>query len=46
MPGETSSDLVALHARKFTRAAAKFYLSQSALSDILRGLETWLGLRL
>jgi DNA-binding transcriptional LysR family regulator len=32
--------------RSFTRAAAQLGVSQSALSQTLRGLEAWLGLRL
>lgn len=50
MQRETFSDLVAFLAvareGSFTRAAARLGLSQSALSHVIRGLETRLGLRL
>jgi DNA-binding transcriptional LysR family regulator len=50
MKRETISDLVAFQAvaqaRSFTGAAAKLGVSQSALSQTLRGLEARLGLRL
>jgi DNA-binding transcriptional LysR family regulator len=50
MPGESLNDLVAFLAvarqRNFTRAAAKLGVSQSALSQTIRGLEARLGLRL
>lgn len=49
MQRETISDLVALLAvareGSFTKAAVRLGLSQSALSHIIRGLETRLGLR-
>jgi DNA-binding transcriptional LysR family regulator len=48
--GENLNDLVALVAvaeeRSFTRAAARLGVSQSALSQTIRGLETRLGIRL
>lgn len=50
MPRTDLSDIVAFLAvareRSFTRAAAKLGVSQSALSQTVRGLETRLGLRL
>jgi DNA-binding transcriptional LysR family regulator len=50
MQRETISDLVAFLAvareASFTRAAVKLGLSQSALSHIIRGLESRMGLRL
>lgn len=50
MQRETISDLVAFLAvareGSFTRAAVRLGLSQSALSHVIRGLETRLGLRL
>jgi len=50
MPGENLNDLAAFLAvareRSFTRAAAKLGVSQSALSQTIRGLEARLGLRL
>src|SRR5690242_16050098 len=50
MPDENLNDLVALIAvareQSFTRAAAKLGVSQSALSQTIRGLEAKLGLRL
>src|SRR5271166_2165699 len=50
MPGESLKDLVAFLAvareRNFTRAAAKLGVSQSALSQTIRGLEARLGVRL
>jgi DNA-binding transcriptional LysR family regulator len=50
MAGETLNDLAAFVAvaqeRSFTRAAAKLGVSQSALSQTIRGLEARLGLRL
>ena len=50
MAGETLNDLAAFLAvareRNFTRAAAKLGVSQSALSQTIRGLEARLGLRL
>jgi DNA-binding transcriptional LysR family regulator len=50
MARETVNDLLAFLAvareRSFTRAAAKFGVSQSALSHTIRGLEARLGLRL
>src|SRR3984893_16664071 len=50
MDRENASDLLVLLAvakeRSFTRAAAKLGMSQSALSQIVRGLEHRLGLRL
>lgn len=50
MNRETFGDLVAFAAvareGSFTKAAAKLGLSQSALSHLIRGLETRLGLRL
>src|SRR5580692_10555487 len=50
MPRTDLNDLVAFLAvarqRSFTRAAAKLGVSQSALSQTLRGLEARLGLRL
>ncbi|MBV8615364.1 MAG: LysR family transcriptional regulator [Acetobacteraceae bacterium] len=50
MPGTDLNDLRALVAvareRSFTRAAAQLGVSQSALSQTLRGLEARLGLRL
>jgi DNA-binding transcriptional LysR family regulator len=50
MPRTDLNDIVAFLAvareRSFTRAAAKLGVSQSALSQTLRGLETRLGLRL
>ena len=50
MPTESLNDLVAFLAvareRSFTRAAAKLGVSQSALSQTMRGLEARLGLRL
>jgi DNA-binding transcriptional LysR family regulator len=50
MAGENFSDLAAFVAvaqeRSFTRAAAKLGVSQSALSQTIRGLEARLGLRL
>lgn len=50
MQRETASDLVAFlvvaRERSFTRAAAQLGVSQSALSQVIRGLETRLGVRL
>lgn len=50
MPADNLNDLAAFVAvakeRNFTRAAAKLGLSQSALSQTIRGLEDRLGLRL
>ena len=50
MPGPILNDLQAFlavaRARSFTRAAAQLGVSQSALSQALRGLEAKLGLRL
>jgi len=50
MAGENFNDLAAFVAvakeRSFTRAAAKLGISQSALSQTIRGLEERLGLRL
>jgi len=50
MAGETYHDLIAFltvaRERSFTRAAAKLGVSQSALSQTIRGLEARLGLRL
>ena len=50
MPTENLADLSAFLAvareRSFTRAAAKLGVSQSALSQTIRGLEARLGLRL
>ena len=50
MPGESLNDLVAFltvaRERSFTRAAAKLGVSQSALSQTIRGLEGRLGIRL
>jgi DNA-binding transcriptional LysR family regulator len=50
MPRSDLNDIVAFLAvareRSFTRAAARLGVSQSALSQTLRGLETRLGLRL
>ncbi|KXV47501.1 LysR family transcriptional regulator [Gluconobacter albidus] len=50
MPHENFNDLAAFAAvaqeRSFTRAAAKMGVSQSALSQTIRGLEERLGLRL
>ena len=50
MQRETASDLVAFlivgREQSFTRAAARLGNSQSALSQIIRGLETRLGVRL
>lgn len=50
MDRENASDLLAFLAvakeRSFTRAAAKLGISQSALSQIVRGLEQRLGVRL
>ena len=50
MPRENFSDLLAFLAvareRSFTRAAAQLGVSQSALSQTIRGLEERLGLRL
>ncbi|WP_163876284.1 LysR family transcriptional regulator [Rhizobium laguerreae] len=50
MPRESVSDLIAFLAvareKSFTRAAAKLGVSQSALSHVVRQLETRLGLRL
>src|SRR6202046_481351 len=50
MPHTDLNDIVAFLAvareRSFTRAAAKLGVSQSALSQTVRGLETRLGLRL
>src|SRR5438445_5786328 len=50
MDRENASDLLAFLAvareRSFTRAAAKLGMSQSALSQIVRGLEERLGVRL
>jgi DNA-binding transcriptional LysR family regulator len=50
MQKETASDLVVFlavaRAQSFTRAAAQLGVSQSALSQTIRGLETRLGIRL
>lgn len=50
MAGDNLNDLVAFVAvaeeRSFTRAAARLGVSQSALSQTMRGLETRLGIRL
>jgi len=50
MAGESLNDLAAFLAvareRNFTRAAGKLGVSQSALSQTIRGLEARLGLRL
>src|SRR6516162_4898255 len=50
MQRETASDLVAFlmvaREQSFTRAAAQVGVSQSALSQTIRGLETRLGVRL
>ena len=50
MQKETAADLVAFLAvareQSFTRAAAQLGVSQSALSQTMRGLETRLGVRL
>src|SRR2546426_7535012 len=50
MPRQNINDLLAFVAvakeRRFTRAAAKLRVSQSALSHTIRGLEERLGLRL
>src|SRR5436190_22784325 len=50
MPRQDINDLLAFLAvareRSFTKAAAKFEVSQSALSHTIRGLEARLGLRL
>lgn len=50
MPRMDFNDLLAFLAvakeRSFTRGAAKLGVSQSALSQTVRGLEAWLGLRL
>ncbi len=50
MAGANFNDLTAFlavaHERNFTRAAAQLGVSQSALSQTVRGLETRLGLRL
>src|SRR3954454_21358320 len=50
MPRPNLDDLLAFHAvareRSFTRAAARLGVSQSALSQTVRGLEGRLGLRL
>src|SRR6516225_7565636 len=50
MSGENLNGLIAFLAvareRSFTRAAAQLGVSQSALSQTIRGLETRLGLRL
>ncbi len=50
MAGENFNDLAAFVAvaeeRSFTRAAAKLGVSQSALSQTVRGLEARLGIRL
>lgn len=50
MAGENFDDLIAFLAvaneRNFTRAAAQLGVSQSALSQTIRGLEERLGLRL
>jgi DNA-binding transcriptional LysR family regulator len=50
MVGESFNDLAAFVAvaeeRSFTRAATKLAVSQSALSQTIRGLETRLGIRL
>lgn len=50
MAGENYNELAAFimvaRARSFTRAAAKMGISQSALSQTIRGLEARLGLRL
>src|SRR6266566_3376155 len=50
MQKETAADLVAFLAvareQSFTRAAAQLGVSQSALSQTIRGLETRLGVRL
>src|ERR1700760_2395079 len=50
MQKETAADLVAFlviaREQSFTRAAARLGVSQSALSQTMRGLETRLGVRL
>src|ERR1700709_1082057 len=50
MRKETAADLVAFlviaREQSFTRAAAQLGVSQSALSQTMRGLETRLGIRL
>ena len=50
MPRMDFNDIVAFLAvareQSFTRAAAQLGVSQSALSQTVRGLESWLGLRL
>ncbi|MGO6905429.1 LysR family transcriptional regulator, partial [Rhizobium ruizarguesonis] len=50
MPRESVNDLMAFLAvareKSFTRAAAKLGVSQSALSHVVRQLETRLGIRL
>jgi DNA-binding transcriptional LysR family regulator len=50
MKRQDASDLLAFLAvareRSFTRAAAKLGITQSALSQIIRGLENRVGLRL
>ena len=50
MQRETASDIVVFMAgareQSFTRAAAQLGVSQSALSQTVRGLETRLGVRL
>ena len=50
MSGENLNDLIAFLAvareRSFTRAAAQLGVSQSALSQTIRGPETRLGVRL
>src|SRR5271168_2555211 len=50
MPGTNLNDIAAFltvaRERSFTRAAAKLGVSQSALSQTIRGLEARLGLRL